>query len=88
MSQLGKTLRIIGSFDAHQKWDDAFIKETITAASLLKQNDRLEGPMMAKSNGVAAELQVVIIRVGEDEYAVRAISSNKLIADAVSTKLK
>lgn len=88
MANLGKTLRIIGTFDAHHKWDDAFIKETVTAANMLKQNERLEGPMMAKSGSVSAEVQVVIIRVQENEWAVRAVTSNKLISDAIESAIK
>lgn len=87
MSKLGATLRKIGKFDAHLTWNDEFIKQTLTEASLLKQNERIEGPMFAKANEISAEVQVVIMRVEEDKYAVRAITSNKMVADAIEQSL-
>lgn len=88
MAKLGATLRKIGQFDAHLEWNDEFIKQTITEASLLKENDRLEGQMMAEVMGNSAEIQVVIIRVAEDQYAVRAITSKQLIAEAINDAIK
>lgn len=87
MAKLGATLRKVGKFDAHLEWNDAFIKQTLTEASLLKENERIEGPMFAKANDTSAEVQVAIIRVKEDQYAVRVITSNKMIADAIDKEL-
>lgn len=88
MAELGKTLRKIGTFDAHMEWNNEFITQTITEASLLKENDRMEGPMLAKVGDLSAEIQVVIIRVGEDKYAVRAVTSEQPIAEAIDKAIK
>lgn len=87
MAKLGPNLRKLGKFDAHLKWTDAFIKETLTAASLLKKNDRLEGPMLAKVDDHTAQVNVIIIRVEEDLYALRVVGSHKPITDEIKKSL-
>ncbi len=88
MAKLGASLRKLGKFDAHLKWTDAFIKETITAASMLKKNDRLEGPMLAKVGKHTAEVNVIIIRIDEDLYALRTVGSHKPITDELKKALE
>jgi hypothetical protein len=88
MAELGPNLRKLGKFDAHLTWTDAFIKETLTAASLLKKNDRLEGPMLAKVGKHVAEVNIIIIRVDEDSFALRVIGSHKPITDELEKALK
>ncbi|MFM9872452.1 MAG: hypothetical protein ACKVQS_03180, partial [Fimbriimonadaceae bacterium] len=87
MAKLGPSLRKLGKYDAHLTWTDAFIKETLTAASLLKKNDRLEGPMLAKVGEHTAQVNVIIIRLDEDIYALRIIGSHKPITDELEKVL-
>jgi len=86
MAQLGAKLRALAKFDNHSKWTDAYIKETLTAASLLSKNDRLKGEMLATLDNESALIEVNIIRVEEDRYALRVISSFKKLSDAIDTE--
>lgn len=88
MDKLGASLRKLGKFDSHLTWTDPFIKETLTAASLLKKNDRLEGPMLAKVGKHVAEVNVIIIRIDEDLYALRVVGSHKPITDELKRVLE
>ncbi|MBX3115304.1 MAG: hypothetical protein KF836_12130 [Fimbriimonadaceae bacterium] len=87
MAQLGAKLRALATFDKHNKWSDAYIKETLTAASLLSKNDRLQGEMLATMDNESALIEVNIIRLEEDRYAVRVVSSFKKLSDAIDTEL-
>lgn len=88
MDQLGAKLRIIARFDKHNEWTDAYIKETLTAASFLKQNDRLEGQMLATLDNESAIIEVAIIRADADRYGVRVQCSQKKMTDAIQTALE
>ncbi len=87
MDRLGAALRQIARFDTHNEWTDGYIKETLTAASLLKQHDRLEGQMLATLNNESAIIEVAIIRVDADQYGVRVKCSQKKMTDAIQAEL-
>lgn len=88
MAQLGGKLRKLATFDNHGKWSDAYIRETLTAASLLSKNDRLKGEMLATLDKESALIEVNIIRVDEDRYALRVVSSFKKLSDAIGDSFK
>ncbi|MCA0362103.1 MAG: hypothetical protein LCH41_13750 [Armatimonadetes bacterium] len=88
ITQLGAKLRILAQYDPHMDWNDAFIKETVTEASWLKEGEKLEGEMVAKHKDKTLQVQVVMIRVSEKEIVLRVLSSDSAFADELSKKFK
>lgn len=88
INQLGSKLRILAKYDPHMDWNDAFIKETVTEASWLKEGEKLEGEMVAKHKNKTLQVQVVMIRVSEKEIVLRVMSSESAFADELSSKFK
>lgn len=88
IERLGQSLRTVAEYDPHMKWDDAFIKQTVTEASLLKEGDKLEGPMIAKFGPNSFEVKLVIVRTSENKAALRVVTSNKAFADNLAAKFQ
>ena len=85
--ELGDTVRKLSALDPHQKWTEQFVLDTVAEAKWLKKGEKLQGPLLARANGVTCESEIVIVRIEADRFAVRAVCSVESVKDAFQATL-